>query len=225
MANWPIPRAAVIPTNGRDCLEQCLDAILPQVDFAVIVETDKERLVPARNLVYKIWDYQGVNISRWWREGLSEVRRKMEHLGGVLPSQRKYWDVAILNDDAIVPDNWFSAVAYKMREMRAAAASSSDHAQMPVLYTRPGPVNLFERMNGYAFIVRGELGLMPNEKFTWYCSDDHMDWMARENGGTVVIPGYPVKHLYPNAQVTPEIQEQIAEDMRLFVEHWGMRPW
>lgn len=44
-------------------------------------------------------------------------------------------------------------------------------------------------------------------------------------GGMVMIPGLHVNHLYPNQQVTPEMQGLIAQDMQLFVDKWGQRPW
>lgn|SRR5262245_60880634 len=229
--NWTIPRAAVIPTNGRECVEQCLDAIMPQVDFAIVVETKKHHGIKYRPGAYKHWYDEGdINISAWWQAGLDEAQWRIEHGTGplinlYLASERRKWDVAILNDDAIVPEGWFTAVASKMREMKAAAASSNAHITMPVLYTHPGPIDLFARMNGFAFIVRGELEMRPNKMLTWYFSDDHMDWQARELGGVVVIPGFPVNHLYPNGQVTPQIQEQIAQDAQEFVHIWGMRPW
>jgi hypothetical protein len=225
VGDWRIPRAAVIPTNGRECVNQCLDAILPQVDFAVVVETDPAVAVPARERVHKFWDEGDVNISRWWGHGLDLVEWRMERETNYLPSDRRRWDVAILNDDAIVCPNWFDGVAGKMREMKAVAASNCDHTQMPILYTKPGPVDLFQRMQGFAFILCGEAGVEPNERYSWYCSDDHMDWTARELGGVVVLPGFPVQHLYPNGQVTAQIQEQIAKDMANFVDDWGQRPW
>jgi hypothetical protein len=239
MSDWTIPRAAVIPTNGRECVNQCLDAILPQVDFVVLVENGEP--VPARDRVYKFWvpPDTGINISAWWSYGLDEVRwrvnpvrmRSGPETGGestltrFLRVERRRWDVAVLNDDAIVPEGWFDAVAIKMREMKAAAASSCAHTAMPILYTKPGPVDLFRRMNGFAFILRGELDIRPEKRLTWYCSDDHMDWLARGLGGVVVVPGFPINHLYPNGQVTEQIQRQIAEDMQEFVNIWGQRPW
>jgi len=228
VSSWTIPRAAVIPTNGRECVEQCLDAILPQVDFAVVVETRKHYGVRVRPQVFRHWYDEGdINISSWWQAGLDEAQWRVEHdmTSFYLASERRKWDVAILNDDAIVPEGWFDAVSSKMREMKAAAASSNQFVSMPVLYTQPGPVNLHERMNGFAFIVRGELEMKPNKLLTWYFSDDHMDWQARELGGVVVIPGFVVNHLYPNGQVDAQIQQQIAQDAQEFVNIWGMRPW
>lgn len=220
VGEWKIPRYAVIPTNGRDVIHECLEAILPQVDYAIVVETTT-MAIPAQAKVLPVWaDKLGdINISKWWNQGRDLADWRARRLDA------KIWDIAYLNDDAIVPENWFSAVSTKMREMNCAAASSGGPFPMPALYTKPGPVDLFARMQGFAFIMKGELGIKADERFSWYCSDDHMDWKAREHGGVVVIPGVPVDHRFPNGQVTPQIQVQIAQDMANFVEVWGMRPW
>jgi hypothetical protein len=225
MSDWTIPRAAVIPTNGRECVNQCLDAILPQVDFVVVIETKGATPVAPRENVHKFWDEGDINISRWWGHGLDLVEWRIERDSTYPVSSRRRWDVAILNDDAIVPPDWFDGVATKMREMKAVAASSGNHTTMPILYRTPGPVDLFNRMQGFAFILAGEAGIEPDERFSWYCSDDHIDWTARQLGGVVIVPGFPVQHLAPNGQVTPQINEQIARDMQNFVDLWGMRPW
>ena len=141
-----------------------------------------------------------------------------------VPNGPKY-DVAIINDDVIVPEGWFDAVAGKMREFKAAAACSGGTTGMPVFHTHSGPVPLHTRMQGFAFILAGESGLRADEQFRWYCGDDDLGWRAAGVGGMVMIPGFPVNHLYPNQQVTPEIQVLIAEDMQRFVDKWGQRPW
>jgi len=81
-------------------------------------------------------------------------------------------------------------------------------------------------MYGPAFIVAGEKGLRGDERLKWYYTDDYMDWESRKLGGMVIIPGYTVNHLHPNAQVTGAIQEQISRDATLFSEIYGGRmPW
>lgn len=52
-----------------------------------------------------------------------------------------------------------------------------------------------------------------------------MEWRLSAQGGVVVIPTHQVQHLYPNGQVTDEMQVTIAEDMQRFVNKWGVRPW
>lgn len=216
-------RYAVIPTNGRECLDRCLAAIRPQVDMVVLVKTKefaRHGHHPDPGLI-TFQDYGDVNISRWWNDGLftaAETVMKQDHG----PTK---WDVAIINDDVIVPEGWFDAVTGTMRQLRAAAACSGGSGRMPLLHTQAGPVPLHTRLQGFAFIIAGELGLRANENLKWYFTDDYMDWESRKLGGMVMVPGFHVQHLYPNGQMTPEIQAQTAVDAQVFQDLYGMRPW
>lgn len=216
-----VPRYAIIPSNGRECLDQCLAAIRPQVDMTLIVKTKKfirygYSLSPGLETISVL--NPDINISRWWNFGLDYVDEVS------IPNGPKY-DVAILNDDVIVPEGWFDAVAGKMRDMRAVGASSGSPTGMPVLHSHSGQRDLATRLQGFAFIHAGETGVRADEQFRWYCGDDDLEWRLSALGGVVVIPSHPVQHLYPNGQVTPEMQVLIAEDMQRFVGKWGMRPW
>jgi len=223
-----IPRFVIIPSNNRPCVKDCVAAIASQVDCVITVWTggaagSDSFTTGVQPQLVSLNDPGDINISRWWNMGLNYVETWNE-VANAFGSSANKWDVAILNDDAIVPEGWFNAVSTKMREMRAAAACSGG-VTMPVLHTHPGPVPLETRLQGFAFVVAGELGLRANEDLHWYFSDDWMDWESRKLGGMVMVPGFPVQHLYPNQQVTPEIHAQIAQDAQTFVDIYGMRPW
>lgn len=218
-------RFAVIPSNGRECVTDCIDAIFPQVDHVVVICTGN--VMRGMNSWYdkitKLY-YQGhVNISTWWNMGLDFARTQIRHSTHDFVPRK--WDVALINDDVIVPEGWFDAVSGTMRQLQAAAACSGGTSGMPVLHTQPGPVPLSTRMQGFAFIVAGEHGLRANEDLNWYFTDDFMDWESRKLGGMVMVPGFHVQHLYPNGQMTPELQAQTAVDAQTFVDIYGMRPW
>ena len=218
------PRYAVIPSNARECLTDCIDAIIKQVDQVIVVCTTNacRGKISWYDQVVKLSVLNPeINISRWWNHGL-------EFVYDTLPKQDPgptKWDVAIINDDVIVPEGWFDAVSGSMRQLNVAAACSGGTGGMPVLHTQPGPVHLSTRMQGFAFIVAGERGLRANEEFRWYWSDDYMDWESRKLGGMVMIPGFHVMHLFPNGQMSPEMQVMSAEDGQKFVDLYGMRPW
>jgi hypothetical protein len=204
-----------------------MQAILPQVDTVLMIWNSKRECDwPASDRVLTIYTSApmdpGINISAWWNRGLDHARILAGRLSDYMPPR---WDVAILNDDAIVPEGWFTAVAGKMRDMKAAAACSGGNGPMSVFHTHPGPVGLDTRLQGFAFVVAGELGLRANESLKWYFTDDWMDWESRKLGGMVMIPGFHVEHLHPNGQLTPEIHAQIAQDAQTFVDIYGMRPW
>lgn len=211
---------AIIPTNGRPCFKDCLTAIEPQVDEVIVVEGGPDAQ-PMFWVQHPLVRDEDLNISKWWNEGLALVETIAR------TAEVKQWNVAILNDDTIVPAGWMKACTAAMRQEKAAAACSGGTAiPHQVVHREPGPVGLMTRMKGFAFVLAGEKGIRANEQLRWYFSDDHVDWMARRLGGMVTIPGYQVEHLYPNGQVTPEMHEIIAEDASRFTAYWnGMRPW
>src|SRR5690349_13598614 len=162
------PRFAVVPTNGRACLKDCLMAISPQVDSTILVYTvpwkDGE-VRPHPHFGVALRDVGSPNISRWWNEGLDICTQVMDMTEGDTPGR---YDVAILNDDVIVPPGWFDAVSDGMRMYECAAACSGAPNSSPVLLQRPGPVPLHTRLQGFAFILAGEKGIRANEELRWY---------------------------------------------------------
>lgn len=217
-------RYAIIPTRNREeVLKQCLAAIAPQVDVVYILNNgepfSEDRFGLTLNIQYV--DLQPPNLSKFWNMGLAWCQDYELPWGkSDDPTQ---WDVAILNDDAVVPEGWFDAVSAGMRAVSAAAGCSGPQG---ALYTVPGPVPLHTRLQGYAFMVAGELGLRANEDIHWYFTDDWMDWESRKLGGMVMVQGFQVAHMHPNGQMTPEIHVQCAKDAQTFADiYGGMRPW
>jgi hypothetical protein len=193
------------------------------VDYVVLVYTrqwQERDLMPAHGAVK--YDLGSVNISRWWNVGLDTARTAFP----IDMDPRTKWDVAILNDDVIVPEGWFDAVSSTMRTMQVAAGCSGGQGPMPVLQTVPGPVGLQNRLQGFAFILAGELGLRANEDIRWHFSDDYIDYESRKLGGMVMVPGYHVRHLYPDQQVSPAMAIMCAEDAQKFHDLYnGAMPW
>lgn len=214
----------VIPTNGRHCFRQAAETLRYQVDDLIVIEGGPDaRYVDTQgyglSLDMSVVREPDMNISKWWNLGMTLAAGKAEEMGV------KFWDVIIINDDVIVPDGWVKSVTDTMREMKVAAACSGGRGSMPVLHTKPGPVDLYTRMQGFAFALAGEMGARCNEQLAWWFGDDHLDWLSRQLGGTVMIPGHHVTHLHPNGQMTPELQEQTGKDAAAFKAYWGMVPW
>lgn len=212
---------AVIPTAGRACLKQSFEAIDSQVDKVFLIETDAtaEYRIEGCGIFRRHCDFLDVgtvNISRWWNHGLrlaeAEARR-----GG-----HEQWNVAIINDDAIVPPGWIDAVCARMNQEGAVAGCSGNHN---VTQRLPVAVPLDQRMTGYAFVLAGGSGLWANEELHWYFTDDYLDWEARKAGGMSMVRGFPVEHLHPNGLVDEELHRQIARDAQTFVDIYGRRPW
>lgn len=217
------PRFAVIPTNGRACLRDCLDAIEPQVDATILIYTVdyKTDEIHPRGMSTTIRDLRDRNISRWWNQGLHVAAHGATNLTSMDLSPSDEWDVAVLNDDVIVPTNWFNVL---VGEMRSDGSSAASFGARRTNWYLPGPVPLDSRLQGFAFLLAGEREVRANEEFRWYFSDDCLDWTARLVGGVTIVPG-TVIHQFPNGQMDGELQVVCAEDAQKFKNLWGMMPW
>jgi len=219
-------RFAVIPTTGRPCLEACVNAIAPHVDRTILIYTvpwHEEQIrtfADAAGNILFMRDVRGPNISRWWNMGLNIAQSIAK-----VKEKDDWYEVAIINDDVIVPGGWVGAVSEGLRTHGAAAACSGGPYANAIVHHAPGPVHLATRMQGFAFMLAGEKGIRADERFRWYYSDDYIDWVARTMGGMVMVPGFQVDHLFPNQQMTGELQEFCAEDAQRFKDMWGMMPW
>jgi glycosyltransferase involved in cell wall biosynthesis len=221
-------RYAVIPTYNRP--EVCLRAIAAAVgeaDHVYVIDNgddpdDPNKAAPvshSREWYVMRAPMRPPNISKLWNIGLEWAGWHAKGAG------REQWDVAVLNDDAIIPPGWFDAVASQMRFRGAAAGSSGLPTGRYYLHSGAGTTALSHRMQGHAFVLRGEVGLRADETLQWWCGDNDLDMQARKAGGTVIIGGYPVEHLYPDQSTTGELAAQTAIDMQTFVDKWGWRPW
>lgn len=215
-------RIGVIPTNGRDCVVHAINALLPQVDYLAVVEAGNEitrRSYPENVTILSDQDKSRINISRWWNIGLDWSQAVATALG------EETWDVAIINDDVEVPPLWLCYIADDMRILNCVAACSGGTSSTPVIHRAAAPVmNLYQRLQGFAFVVAGESGIRADERFRWYFSDDAIGAIAAGMGGVVMFPACHVTHRHPNAQVTPAMQVMIAEDAVIFAQEWGRLP-
>lgn len=219
-------RFAVFATAGnRPCLRDAIQLVRYQVDKIIVVVSQGGDLDAVMAMLDGVnnWvlHYEGspFNLSRSWQSGVRIAEEMAVEAGA------EKWFVAILNDDAMVPANWVHAVTRAMEETAASAGSSGSPYPHRVLHIKSGRVPLHERMQGWAFILRGDDGVEPDPTFAWWFGDDDIAWRAAAAGGTVLIPGFPVRNLYPNSQFTPELHAQAAKDAQAFVDKHGVHPW
>src|SRR5690606_6055072 len=162
------------------------------------------------------------NISMFWNVGIALADNSAHAVGAA------EWDIAVLNSDVVVPPGWIERLSAAMRSTSAVLAYPDQHAgTQQILHTKAAPVDLRQRITGYADLLRGEAGLRLDESMKWWASDDDIDWVARERGGALLVPGIPVDHRCPNGSMheRPELQAQATRDMKTFEEKWGKRPW
>lgn len=220
-------RAAVIPARDRhDMLADCIRSVIDQVDTVIVVDNLSNPPVdidPWHGKVRCVWaPLDPPNISVLWNIGITLADTQAARVGAA------QWDIAVLNSDVVVPPGWIEGLSTAMRSTTAVLAYPDQYgAQEQILHTKAGPVDLRQRITGYAYMLRGEAGLRLDESMAWWFSDDDLDWRAREQGGSLLVPGLTVEHRCPNISTNerPELQAQAGRDRATFQAKWGQTPW
>lgn len=219
-------RVAVIPTRDRhDMLRDCINSVAWQVDTVFVIDNGSAPPIDGSawpNVTVLPLPEDPPNISRLWNCGLGAGRRAARGVGSL-----SEWDAAVLNSDVVVPPGWVEALSSAMRSTTAVLAYPDQcGGTQQILHTKAEPVDLRQRITGYAYMLRGESGLRADESMAWWFSDDSLDWEARELGGALLVPGIPVEHRDPNGSMRdrPELNEQAARDRDTFIALHGKAP-
>lgn len=226
-----IYRAAVIPARDRhDMLDDCIASVVDQVDRVIVIDNLSNPPIDPEPWHGKVGvvsiSIDPPNISTLWNVGLQLAANAAQAASdgeGFVE-----WDVAVLNSDVVVPPGWMAALSTAMRSTAAVLAYPDQHGgTRQILHTKPEPIDLRQRITGYAFMLRGEFGLRLDESMAWWFSDDDLDWRARATGGALLVPGIPVEHRAPNISTheRPELAEQTGRDRETFRKKWGQTPW
>lgn len=220
-------RAAVIPTRDRhSMLIDCINSVVNQVDRVLVIDNLSDPPIDPQPWGGKVGvvslPIDPPNISTLWNVGLSLVD------AGAHAADAEEWDIAVLNSDVVVPPGWFDALSTAMRSTSAVLAYPDQHGgQQQILHTKAQPIDLLQRITGFAYMLRGEAGLRLDEDLAWWYGDDDLDWRAREQGGALLVPALAVEHRCPNGsmQERPELGEQAGRDRATFQAKWGRTPW
>lgn len=197
----------MIPTHDRRAdFSSCIAAIAGQVDRIYVIAHDcdyPDLLDPACE--YDVIGYEAAvpNISMMWNFGLDAAREDADG--------RPYF-VAVLNDDAIVPNNWFEVVTNQMEYMGAAAGHMGGREGAPL------------RMSGYAFILRGSADIRADEELAWWYGDDMIEQEALHRGGLARVDGH-IEHRHPNQSTVGPLREQAEQDRVTYMAKMAARGW
>src|SRR5690349_13846488 len=225
-ARWQVTRgraAFIVAHNRQELLNQTIAAIEPQVDVVIVLDNASDPPLEVGEGIHLLFvERQPPNLAMWWNIGMNMADRYFR-----LDKNQPY-DLAILCDDAIVPEGWFDAVTQAMREANAAAGSSSPwgHPFGTIYKDRPDN-HIMHRMCSWAFIVDGTTRVRADESMHWWWFDSDLDFRLRQSGGTVLIGTHPVANAQPNhyTNVKPELGEQAGRDRATFAAKWGGTPW
>jgi GT2 family glycosyltransferase len=211
-----IPTYAVIPTEGRPCLHDCVAALADQVDRVILVANNGYEGQNSGRSCSVVRDRDQVpNISRWWNLGLERA--------ALLAVGADRWNVLVINDDTVMAPGSVAVLTAGLRKYDGAQLAFPGLRSAEGLMRHPNPI----RITGWCFALRGEAGLRADEELAWWAGDNDLDWRARQSGGTVVVPGVDHQHLHPNGYTVarPDLTEQAGKDMARFVEKWGRPAW
>lgn len=220
-------RAAVIPTRNRhDLVADCINSVVDQVDSVIVLDNLSDPPIDSGPWHGKVGvaalPIDPPNISTLWNVGLSLADSQAHRAGAAS------WDIAVLNSDVVVPRGWVETLSTAMRSTPAVLAYPDQHGgRRQILHTKAEPIDLRQRITGFAYMLRGEHGLRFDETLAWWFGDDDGDWRAREEGGALLVPGIPVEHRCPNGSMyeRPELGEQAGRDRATFEAKWGRTPW
>lgn len=219
--SWTVPRYAIIPTHNRPARLLALVTSLGQQCDAIIVldnasdpPVDSEKLeaaLPAGCTVSVFRDVeQPPHLSRFWNVMLDVVHRDA--------TGRDHWDVAILNDDAIIPAGWYDACSTGLRGHDTAVIAHTTPTR-PTLLTELGN-DRNNRMTPHAFVLRGESGLRADEAMRWWYFDSDLDQRARQAGGVLSVRGPRVLNSLANTTTVGPLAEQAMKDKATFDAKW-----
>jgi hypothetical protein len=219
---WTVPRYAIIPTHNRpEQLRELVRSLGTQCDVVVIVDNasappvdqaDLLDVVPAAVAVEVIRDEeQPPNLARFWNLMFD---RCAELASGV-----DEWDIAVLNDDAVVPAGWYQACADGLRanpDAVIAHTNPTSPALLKRLFHNPN-----NRMCPHAFVIGGAARLRADESMRWWYQDTDLDFQARLAGGVLSVAGPRVINANANSTTVGELAEQAQKDRAAFEAKWS----
>jgi GT2 family glycosyltransferase len=228
--DWVAPRFVVVPTHNRperlkalvaSAGQQCdtivvLDnASQPPVDWAVLAA-----VAPKATVEVLRDEEQPPNLSRFWNVLFDRCAKLATDRG------EDRWDVAVFNDDAVLPSGWFDACQTVLRGHETAVAAHTGSVPVhrhELLEEYPYPRE--KRMCPWAFVVKGEAGLRADETFAWFYGDDDFTRALIDAGGVMAVPGPIVinAHAVQATQQNPVLAELAAKDKVAFEAKWAGR--
>jgi len=220
---WTVPRYAIVPTHNRPARLLALVVSLgTQCDRIVVLDNastppvDEKHLqasVPEHCTVEVIRDeQQPPNLARFWNV-------MFDRCAGLAEDDNEAWDVAVFNDDSVVPAGWYDAAAKALRQHETAVVAHTGPttpALLTEVHNAPG-----NRMTPHAFVIRGEVGMRADESMAWWYQDTDLDLRARLAGGVLSVRGPIVVNALANSTTRGALAERAELDRQAFEAKWG----
>ena len=144
-----------------------------------------------------------LNLSAKWNRGIQQAEEAAARAG------YDRWNVAVLNDDVRPEPGLLGLVA-----LGQLIATSID-------------VLAGQTVTGWAFMLRGEIGLRFDERFRWWYGDSDIERQVRHAGKLTVCVGGAHAHHRGEMRSTssdPSLLALAHEDEARYAEKWGLDP-
>lgn len=219
-----VPRFLVFPTRNRHkWVTKLVEWMSPQCDGMLILdngsdppvdewlESTADRVCPVHVLAD---EEQPPNIARFFNLLFDGCEKLATGLGA--------WDVAVVNDDTLIPAGWLDIVCEALREHPTAVAAHTGgplgRVTEPYLLTKL--TNDSQRMCPHAFVIRGEVGLRADESLRWWYQDTDLDWQARLAGGVLGVVGPRTDNALAFKTTVGPLADQAIADEATFLAKW-----
>ena len=219
-------RYVIVPTHNRPkWIVPLVESMAAQATAVLVLDNASDPPVDEAALnaavvyggpVYVIRDEeQPPHLSRFWNV--------MFDFCAKLADGAPAWDVAVLNDDALVPFGWFEIVAEALRAHPTAVVAHTGTERVRELRLLTELTNeALTRMCPHAFVIRGESGLRADESMRWWWFDTDLDWQARLTGGVLSVPGPRASNALASESTKGPLLEQAMRDDETFQAKWGL---
>lgn len=186
-------RFAVIPTGNRPKdYQKVVDWCERHNTTVITIATSQEALDYSKGYVIAS---TAMNIQTWWNLGIDYATE----LGATT--------IAVLNDDAIMPDNWYDLIEPRLVDHSGASG---------LRYGVQG------KISGYAFALNAQDGIRADERFVWWYGDDDIEMQCRNKRGFALVDGLDVGNKYANSSFIM-MRKQTRRDSFAYQEKWGIR--
>ncbi len=222
---WTVPRYAIVPTHNRPARLLALVVSLgTQCDRIVVLDNASTPPVDEKHLQASVPEHCAVEVIRDEQQppNLARFWNVMFDRCAELAKDDEAWDVAVFNDDSVVPAGWYDATATAMRQHETAVVAHTGDRPVPA----PDLLTDFNfersrRMAPHAFVVRGEVGLRADESMQWWYFDDDFCRQAIQAGGVLAVPGPVVVNAQANSSTFGPLAEQAQRDRETFEAKWS----
>lgn len=216
---------AAIPTHNRHVLlTELVRQLSGTVDYLIIVDNASDPPIRADEMKSASGietfvlhtPIQPPRLYLFWNMAFTTAQRVAEDQG------QAEWNVAVLNDDTALPPSWATVIGTELRRSPAAIACGSEDRSRKTSTLKTQPAR-FPRMTPHAFIMKGEIGLRADERFSWWWGDTDLDAQAAMSGGVLIVPGNVATNRCANSTTVGKLAEQAGRDGREFAAKWGGR--